>query len=267
MKKRKTMAGMVADDADAKAAAAGIATEEELNIKVSDEAAKQMSRLFMLLDKNGDGSLSAEDWEVAGDDHSKWHTLRSLFSFDQGRTVQKEEFIFGIKRLALQGPIEEDLFPELGPLSHVATMRVLNESSNRAVIKLCKQLYDEIANHGSSIYLMPETFRQLEMLWKALDVDGDGSLTANDWTQQVGGHAKWDLLRSNFDLSGSHEITKDDFVDVLKALSLKEALDPSCFQPPPATHVDLMKAANLSFNHAMQNLFKTLFEGLQKRTA
>ena len=253
--------------AEARAEAAGIAHELERTVIVSEEAAAQMSKLFKMLDKNGDGSLTADDWELTGDDASKWTKLRSSFSFDGGHSIKKEEFIYGIKRMALLSPIDENLFPEDGPLSHMAVAELLHKSANTAIMNLCKQLHDETANHNESIYLIPETKRQMELLWKHLDVDGDGSLTANDWSSHAGGHAKWELLRASFDLTGTNKISPDDFQEGLKALASKEALDQACFTPPPANHVELMKALNASLNRQMQNLFKQLFEGLEVTTA
>ena len=59
--------------------------------------------------------------------------------------VEPQEFMTGLKNMALVLPIEVECFiPQ--PTTHVEMMKCVNESTNRQIQNLCKELFETI--HG-----------------------------------------------------------------------------------------------------------------------
>ena len=50
-----------------------------------------MRRLYVLLDRNGDGVLSSDDWPPG---NMKWDLLRSQFDINGDNKITAEEFIY-----------------------------------------------------------------------------------------------------------------------------------------------------------------------------
>jgi hypothetical protein len=108
----------------------------------------QIEGLYKLLDVNGDGDLTADDFMIAMPSASrealtKWEHLRAEFDFDGSGKVDVEEFINGLKRLALQVPLDSTCFPSV-PKSHRECLLWLNLSLNNAIMNLCKMLHESL---------------------------------------------------------------------------------------------------------------------------
>jgi hypothetical protein len=212
-----------------------------------------------MLDVNGDGTLSAEDWEATPGGGGKWDLLKKHFDLTGSNVVAPPEFVERLKSLAMEKPLDPECFAKI-PSDHHECVEWLTQSANNKIQDLCKELFDEMSNKDSEIWLFPETTKQIDQLWKILDVNGDGSLTAEDWQHSPGGASKWDLLRSKFDLDGSGGVEPQEFMTGLKNMALVLPIEAQCFVPPPTTHVEMMKCVNESTNRQIQNLCKELFE-------
>jgi len=228
-------------------------------LTVSDETKVQIERLWKMLDVNGDGTLSAEDWEATPGGGGKWDLLKKHFDLTGSNVVAPPEFVERLKSLAMEKPLDPECFAKI-PSDHHECVEWLTQSANNKIQDLCKELFDEMSNKDSEIWLFPETTKQIDQLWKILDVNGDGSLTAEDWQHSPGGASKWDLLRSKFDLDGSGGVEPQEFMTGLKNIALVLPIEAQCFVPPPTTHVEMMKCVNESTNRQIQNLCKELFE-------
>jgi len=228
-------------------------------LSLLDDTKVQMERLWKMLDSNGDGVLSAEDWVTAPGGGGKWELLRTKFDFTDDHVVSPPEFIEGLKSMALEQPLDPACFGKM-PSNHHECVLWLNQSANRKIQDLCKELFDEMHRKDTEIYLFPETTKQMEQLWSILDANKDGVLSAEDWLFTPGGSSKWDTLRKNFDLDGSGGVEPAEFMSGLKTLALKEPLEAHCFHPAPTNHVEMMKCVNESTNRQIQNLCKTLYE-------
>ena len=91
------------------------------------------------------GSLTAEDWQHSPGGASKWDLLRSKFDLDGSGGVEPQEFMTGLKNMALVLPIEAQCFVP-PPTTHVEMMKCVNESTNRQIQNLCKELFETM--HG-----------------------------------------------------------------------------------------------------------------------
>jgi len=188
----------------------------------------------------------------------KWDTLREkLGANTEVFSISHEQFIEGLKAVAMNTPLHPPVSDEMSGFAWGAW---LNEATNSAVLDLCNELYTALTRQTTSLCLTKETRRQLDEIWRLLDTDGNGVLTAADWALTPGGNSKWDLLRKHFDLDDSAEITPDEFVAEIKALAHLQPPDAVIFAHPITTHSEMMKALNASTNRAMQNLCKELFE-------
>ena len=228
-------------------------------LTVSDETKVQIERLWKMLDVNGDGTLSAEDWEATPGGGGKWDLLKKHFDLTGSNVVAPPEFVERLKSLAMEKPLDPECFSKI-PSDHHECVEWLTQSANNKIQDLCKELFDEMSNKDSEIWLFPETTKQIDQLWKILDVNGDGTLTAEDWQHSPGGASKWDLLRSKFDLDGSGGVEPQEFMTGLKNMALVLPIEVECFIPQPTTHVEMMKCVNESTNRQIQNLCKELFE-------
>ena len=228
-------------------------------LSLTEDTKVQIERLWRLLDVNGDQVLTAEDWVSSPGGGGRWDLLRKQFDFTGDNQIAPPEFIEGLKSMALDSELDPACIGKV-PSNHHECVQWLNQSANRKIQDLCKELFDELQRKDTEIWLVPETVRQVDQLWKILDANGDGKLSADDWAFTPGGSSKWDTLRRNFDFDASGGIEPSEFLTGLKNLALKEPLEAPCFHPAPTNHVEMMRCVNASTNRQIQNLCKALFE-------
>lgn len=106
----------------------------------SAESLSQMNRLYHILDTNGDGVLSSDDWPAGSD---KWAMLKNKFDIDGDNKITADEFVHRLKLLAYEQPIDMSLFPAV-PTNHAACLEALTISANRQIQELCKQLFEAV---------------------------------------------------------------------------------------------------------------------------
>ena len=91
-------------------------------------------------------------------------------------------------------------------LPHFAMIVNIEHSLNSAVERICFTLLDTM------ITLDEPTLGSMREAWRLLDVDGDGTITSNDFvlshgfTQQA--EQKWEMLRSKLDRNNDGTITQ-----------------------------------------------------------
>uniref|UniRef100_A0A7S3AWS9 EF-hand domain-containing protein n=1 Tax=Haptolina ericina TaxID=156174 RepID=A0A7S3AWS9_9EUKA len=182
-----------------------------------------LETIFGLMDTNGDRELSREDFTgtafSTGDKSLlvKWESLKHEFDQDGSQTIGPHEFVEGMKKLALKEPVTEEL---TAGLPHFAMIVNIEHSLNSAVERICFTLLDTM------ITLDEPTLGSMREAWRLLDVDGDGTITSNDFvlshgfTQQA--EQKWEMLRSKLDRNNDGTITQDEFLVQLKHLVLSE---------------------------------------------
>ena len=106
----------------------------------SAESLSQMKRLYGLLDRNGDGVLSSDDWPPGND---KWEMLRSRFDINGDNKITPDEFVHRLKLMVYEQPIDLSLFPAV-PTNHAQCLEALTTSANRQIQELCKQLFEAV---------------------------------------------------------------------------------------------------------------------------
>jgi len=222
---------------------------------------RAMEKLWKVLDRDGTGSLTADDWITDHDGVEKWDTLREKLGANQEVfSISYVQFIEGLKAVALHKPMDPPASLAAAEMAGFAWAAWLTTATNSAILDLCEELYTAVTRQATTLWLTKETRRQLDELWRLLDTDGNGVLTAADWAASPGGDSKWDLLRKHFDLNNSASILPEEFVAEIKTLALLQPLDTAIFANPITNHSDMMKALNSSCNRAMQNLCKELFK-------
>ena len=137
---------------------AGIAAVVQLH----DDTKFQLEVLFGILDRDGSGMLTQEDFLTAMPEKSaeksatavaeealmqrdiliKWDALCSEFDFTSDRKISPTEFVHGMKRQALRLPLDPACARGGPDASHLTLLTLLTESVNRTIKNLCKDLFD-----------------------------------------------------------------------------------------------------------------------------
>lgn len=196
---------------------------------------RAMEKLWKVLDRDGTGSLTADDWITDHDGVEKWDTLREKLGANQEVfSISYVQFIEGLKAVALHKPMDPPASlaaaEMAGEMTGFAWAAWLTTATNSAILDLCEELYTAVTRQATTLWLTKETRRQLDELWRLLDTDGNGVLTAADWAASPGGDSKWDLLRKHFDLNNSASIFPEEFVAEIKTLALLQC---GRTTPPP----------------------------------
>eukprot|EP00670_Eutreptiella_braarudii_P012317 CAMPEP_0174330646 /NCGR_PEP_ID=MMETSP0810-20121108/16840_1 /TAXON_ID=73025 ORGANISM="Eutreptiella gymnastica-like, Strain CCMP1594" /NCGR_SAMPLE_ID=MMETSP0810 /ASSEMBLY_ACC=CAM_ASM_000659 /LENGTH=435 /DNA_ID=CAMNT_0015445931 /DNA_START=155 /DNA_END=1462 /DNA_ORIENTATION=+ len=108
----------------------------------SAESWSQMWRLYDILDRNGDGVLSSDDWPAGSD---KWQMLQSRFDINGDNKITRDEFVYRLKLMAYEQPIDARLFPAM-PTNHAQCLEELTRSANYQIQVLCKQLFEAVSD-------------------------------------------------------------------------------------------------------------------------
>ena len=117
-------------------------------LPLEDETKRQIETLFQLLDTNGDGRITVEDFatpdgEITREQRAKWEMLRSEFDFDHNGMVDPTEFINGLKRTALNAPIDPACFAGV-PANNRQCLAWLTASTNNSLQQAVKAMYETL---------------------------------------------------------------------------------------------------------------------------
>jgi WD40 repeat protein len=110
-------------------------------LSLDNKSKQQIQRLWALLDVNGDGKLTSEDWIASPGGTGKWEMLRASFDFTGDNVVDVREFVEGLKIMALKSPLDPGCFAGV-PSDHHECVKLLNRSANRQIQNLCKDLFE-----------------------------------------------------------------------------------------------------------------------------
>ena len=133
-------------------------------LTLTEDTKHQLELLFFLLDRDGSGRLTQNDFEVvpppsgtksaaqAAQDALfqreilvRWHELRKNFDFANDQAISPGEFVHGMKVMALKHPLDEGsrLRPEArSDASHLEYLTLLTASLNNTIKNLCKHLFE-----------------------------------------------------------------------------------------------------------------------------
>ena len=118
------------------------------SLPLEDETKRQIETLFQLLDTNGDGRITVEDFaapdgDISREQRAKWELLRSEFDFDGNGMVDPTEFINGLKRTALNAPIDPACFAGV-PANNRQCLAWLTASTNNSLQQAVKGMYETL---------------------------------------------------------------------------------------------------------------------------
>ena len=68
---------------------------------------------------------------------------RTEFDFDNNGIVDPNEFVNGLKRMALKAPLDATFFASV-PSSHRECLLWLNASTNNTILQVCKEIYSSL---------------------------------------------------------------------------------------------------------------------------
>ena len=68
---------------------------------------------------------------------------RTEFDFDNNGIVDPNEFVNGLKRMALKAPLDATCFASV-PSSHRECLLWLNASTNNTILQVCKEIYSSL---------------------------------------------------------------------------------------------------------------------------
>jgi len=135
-------------------------------VPLAEDTKMQLEVLFGILDRDGSGVLTKEDFlvvpapstrknslEVAQEALMqreilvKWDALCSEFDFSSDNRIAPTEFVHGMKRAALRFPIDASSARSPQPnASHLDYLTIITVSLNATIKNLCKMLFDYLAS-------------------------------------------------------------------------------------------------------------------------
>ena len=180
--------------------------ENQVSPNYLDASSKLISEvLFSLLDKTGDGVLSAEDFSVSNPEAQHNFTeFHHELDANGDREITPLEFVNGIKKKAMKQPINMHLFKSDTGTSHLKFLMATNNSLNEAYRKVAKEMLESMLVYDDATKL------SLSKAWDSLDADGDGSITEKDFAGDPESAQKWRIVSDILDRDGDGSITKKE---------------------------------------------------------
>ena len=180
--------------------------ENQVSPNKLEESSKKISEvLFSLLDKTGDGKLSAEDFEVSNPEaQHNFTAFHHELDANGDHEITPEEFVAGLKKKAMMRPVNKNLFTATSADTHLKFLMATNSSLNEAYRAVAKEMLESL------LIFDDPTKTSLSKAWDSLDVDGDGSITAKDFVGDPHAEAKWKIVSDILDKDGDGSITKDE---------------------------------------------------------